>query len=58
MASVKQNVLEIAAQLPDDCTWDDAMYQLYVRSKIEQGIGDAEAGRVSDHDEVFEEFGM
>ena len=57
-ATVKQVVQEIANHLPDDCTWDDVMYQLYVRAKIEAGLADAEQGRVTDQDEVFAEYGL
>ena len=57
-ATVKQVVQEIANQLPDDCTWDDVMYQLYVRAKIVAGLTDAEQGRVTDQDEVFAEYGL
>ena len=56
MATVKESVLEVAARLPDGCTWDDVMYQLYVRQKIEAGIQDADAGRTTPHDEVFKEY--
>ena len=54
--SVKQQMIELAQQLPSNCTWDEVMYQVYVRQKIEAGLADAEAGRVIDHDEVFVEF--
>jgi predicted transcriptional regulator len=53
---VKEAVLELAKRLPDECTWDDVMYRIYVRQKIEAGIKDAHEGRVVPHDEVFEEF--
>ncbi len=57
-ANVKQVVQEIARQLPDDCTWDDVMYQLYVRAKIEAGLSDADQGRVTDQEQVFAEYGL
>ena len=55
MNSIKEAVLELAKRLPDECTWDDVMYQIYVRQKIEAGIKDADEGRTVSHDEVFEE---
>ena len=57
-ATVKQQVIELAQQLSPDCTWDEVMYQLYVRQKIEAGLADVEAGRLVDQDEVFAEFGQ
>lgn len=55
--SVRVGVLEIAKKLPDDCSWEDAMYQMIVRQKIEEGLEDAENGRVVSDEEVFAEFG-
>lgn len=54
--NVKQAITELAKQLPDDCTWDEVMYQIYVRQKIEGGLSDAANGRTVSHDEVFEEY--
>lgn len=33
--SVKQEVMQMLAQLPDDCTLEDIEYQLYVLRKIQ-----------------------
>jgi predicted transcriptional regulator len=54
--NVKQAMAELVERLSDDCTWDDVMYQVYVRQKIEAGLEDAENDRMVPHDEVFEEF--
>ena len=56
MREVKEAVLELAEQLPDECTWDEVMYRIFVRQKIDAGLEDADAGRVTPHVEVFEEF--
>ena len=56
--TVKEAVLEIAKKLPDDCSWEEAMYQMYVRQKIQEGLEDAESGRVVSDEEVFAEFGQ
>ena len=52
----KQAALELLNKLPDECTWDDIMSELFVRQKIEAGIADADAGRVVSHEEVFAEL--
>jgi predicted transcriptional regulator len=57
-ASVRESVLDIAKKLPDDCSWEDVMYQVYVRQKIQAGLDDAENGRVVSDEEVFAEFGQ
>lgn len=52
MSSVKEAVKEVANNLPDQCNWDDAMYSMYVRCKIEQGIKAGEEGRTVSHQEA------
>ena len=32
--------------LPEDANWEDLMYQIYVRKKIDSGLRDSAAGRV------------
>jgi len=56
MSTVKESVLELVHNLSDECTWDDVMYQIYVRQKIEAGIRDADAGHTVPHEAVFKEF--
>ena len=56
MSTVKQSVREVVEQLPEDCTWEDVMYQLYVREKIERSLEDSAAGRTKSHEEVRREF--
>ena len=43
---VKQVALDGINSLPDDSTWDDIMYFLYVNQKIEKGLLDIENGSV------------
>jgi predicted transcriptional regulator len=52
MGHVKRAVLDLAKRLPDDCTFEDVQYQLYVRQKIERGIEAASSGRVVSHEQV------
>jgi predicted transcriptional regulator len=56
MSHVKEILLELAKNLPDECTWEDVMYRIYVRQQIEEGLKDEEEGRLIPHDEVFKEF--
>ena len=56
MSSVKEAAQAVIERLRDDATWDDLMYELYVKQKIEQGIADVEAQRVVSHDRVRAEL--
>ena len=51
-SSVKTEAHRLVDALPDDATWDDVMYRLYVRQSIERGLDDSDAGRTISHDEV------
>jgi predicted transcriptional regulator len=57
-ASVKKEAHKLVEDLPEDATWDDLMYRIYVRQAIEAGIRDADEGRVVDVDEVRARFGL
>jgi len=50
--SVKPAAHELVDRLPDDASWEDLMYQIYVREAIEAGLHDAEAGRLVTHEEA------
>ena len=56
MSTVKEEVRDLAEKLPNDATWDDAMYELYVRQKIAAGLKAAAEGRVVPHEEVRRRF--
>jgi predicted transcriptional regulator len=56
MSPVKESLVELVQRLPEECTWDDVMYQIYVRQKIEESIQEADEGKLIPHEEVFREF--
>jgi predicted transcriptional regulator len=56
MKSVKQELRELADKLPEESSWDDVMYQIYVRQKIEAGLKDVEEGRFVSDEEIAKEF--
>ena len=56
MSHVKEALLELAKDLPEESTWDDVMYRIYVRQQIEEGLKDADEWRLIPHEEVFKEF--
>ena len=47
MVAVKQEAQEMIQNLPDNCTYEDIQYHLYVVEKIKNGISRAESGEVS-----------
>jgi hypothetical protein len=49
---LKTEAHNLIDRLPDDASWDDLMYQIYVRQAIEAGVRDADAGRVLPHDQA------
>ncbi len=56
MSSVKEEAKKLIDRLPDQVTWDDIMYEFYVKKKIATGIKAAEEGRIISHDEVKKRF--
>jgi predicted transcriptional regulator len=55
---VKKEARRIVDRLPQDATWDDLMYEIYVRQAIEAGLADSAAGRTVDVKEVRRRFGL
>ena len=56
MPTAKKQALEMVKKLPEKATWDDIMYQIYVRKKIETGINAADERRVVPHEDVKKRF--
>jgi predicted transcriptional regulator len=52
MSSVKEEARKLVEELPDQVTWDDVMYEFYVKKKIEVGLRAADEGRVVSHEEA------
>mgnify|MGYP001574685624 CR=1 FL=1 len=50
--TAKQAARELLERLPDEVNWDDIMYELYVRQKIEEGLKDLDEGRVVSHEDA------
>jgi len=52
MNLVKDEAKKLIEKLPDTATWDDIMYELYVKQKIEAGLKAVAEGRTVPHEEV------
>lgn len=56
MSVAKEEARKLLDKIPETATWDDIMYEFYLRQKIETALADAEAGRVVSQDEIEAEF--
>jgi predicted transcriptional regulator len=56
MATAKDSAREVIEQLSDQVTWNDIMYELYVKQKLETGLADIEAGRTVSHQQFKAEI--
>jgi len=52
MATPKQVLLEALQGLPDNATFEDIEYHVYVRARLEEGRRAVRESRVVPHDEV------
>lgn len=52
MASIKDEAQRIVDSLPEEATWDDLMYEIYVNKKVAAGQADADAGKVVAHQQA------
>ncbi len=55
---IKKEAYRILDELPDKATWDDLMYQIYVRQAIEAGLKDSDEGKTMDVKDVRKRFGL
>ena len=55
---IRQEAQRLIDKLPANATWDDLMYEIYVRQAIEAGLADSDAGRTLDVKEVRAKFGL
>jgi hypothetical protein len=58
VANIKTEARAILDKMPDNATWDDLMYEIYVRQAIDAGIEDSDAGRTMDVKDVRAQFGL
>lgn len=54
MTAIKEEVKEMLDRLPDDCTYEDIQYHLYVIEKVQKGLLRAEDGKALSHDNAKE----
>jgi len=54
MSNVKEEAKKIINNLSDETTWDDIMYHMYVKKKIDIAEKEITEGKVMDHKTVKE----
>ena len=56
--TVKEEARQLVEQLPEDATWDDVFYQIYVRQTIDAGLDDCRNGRMISSAELRRRLGL
>ncbi len=54
----KDDAHKIIDKLPENSTWDDLIYEIYVRQVIEKGLSDSKAGRTKDVKDIRKKYGL
>lgn len=54
----KEEAHKLVDRMPDNATWDDLMYEIYVREVIEQGMADSMAGRTKEVKDIRLKYGL
>lgn len=57
-ADLKEEAKRLIDNMPRLTSWDDLMYEIYVRQSIEAGLADSDAGRTEPVDAVRERFNL
>ena len=56
MGAAKEEARMLIEQLPDHATWDDIMYEFYVKKKLAKALDEAAAGEVVSHETAKEQL--
>ncbi|MEH2319538.1 hypothetical protein [Nostoc sp.] len=56
--NIKEEARKLIEKLPENSTWDDLMYQIYVRQTVEAGLADSKSSNVISVQEVRKKFGL
>lgn len=56
MGTVKEEARRLVDSMPEHATWDDVMYEFYVKKKLEKALEEADKGEVISHEQVKKEL--
>jgi hypothetical protein len=52
MSQVKYQIRKLLDEILDEATWNDIMYEFYLRKKVELGLADLDEGHMVSQDEI------
>jgi hypothetical protein len=55
---IKDDAHKLIDKLPDNSTWDDLIYEIYVRQVIEKGLSDSSSGCTKNVSEIRSKYGL
>ena len=55
MESVKQLARKIVEKLPEDATWEQFLYRVYLNANVMKGLQEIEEGKGIPNEQVFRE---
>jgi len=56
MATVKEEARLLIERLPDEATWEDLQYEIYLRQAVKLGLKDSREGRTVSLEEARRRF--
>jgi len=56
MGTVKEEARRLIDSMPEQATWDDVMYEFYVKKKLEAALKEVADGEVISHEEAKKEL--
>jgi len=58
VSGIKDEAHRLVENLGENATWDDLMYEIYVRQAIERGLADSAEGRTMPAEDVRARYGL
>ncbi len=52
VTNVKKRVLSVVSELPDTCSYESIIYQLYVMQKFDAGLADLNKGKFLTEEQI------
>lgn len=56
--SIKVRALRMIEQLPNDCSWDDLLYQIHVGKTLDEGLKELREGKFIEHSDICKKYGI
>jgi hypothetical protein len=56
MPTAKEEIKNLVDAMPDDLTWDEVVYRLYVRKRVQRGVASLDQGKGIPHEQVMREM--